>query len=106
MEQGNEMDVVMRKLFWAIEEIHKLREDMDEVKEKLEKEMKYTDSLGERIAKNFRVYEAMENDVGDMQELVNEDKDKAYREIMNYLFNASKGLNKLGEQYYNIINNI
>lgn len=100
------MDIVMRKFFWAIEEIHKLREDVDEVKEKLEKEMKYTDGLGERIAKNFRVYEAMENDVGDMQELVNEDKDKAYREIMNYLFNASKGLNKLREQYYNIINNI
>lgn len=60
------MDVVMRKLFWAIEEIHKLREDVDGMKEKLEKEMKYTDDLGEQIARNFRVYEAMENDVGEM----------------------------------------
>lgn len=47
MEQGNEMDVVMRKLFWAIEEIHKLREDVNEVKENLEKEMKFSDGLGE-----------------------------------------------------------
>lgn len=47
MEQGNEMDIVMRKLFWAIEEIHKLREDVDEMKGELEKEMKFTDGLGE-----------------------------------------------------------
>lgn len=96
----------MRKLFWAIEEIHKLREDVDEVKEKLEKEMKYTDGLGEQIVMNYRKCEAMDKDIDEMQELVNKDKDKAFREIMNYLLYTGNGLDKLREEYYNIINNI
>lgn len=54
----------------------------------------------------YKKYEAVENDIGEMQEFVNKDKDKAYREIMNYLLYTGKGLDKLREQYYNIINNI
>lgn len=52
------------------------------------------------------MYEVMEKDIGEMQELVNKDKDKAFREIMSYLLYTGEGLDKYRKEYYNVINNI
>ena len=101
MEEKNDTEIIMRKLYWAEEEIHNLRKDVDGLKEELEHLSKYANEVGEvAINRNYGKIDRLEADVAKLKDFMDDNKFKAYDGILGEILNKASYIGELRNKYY------